>query len=64
MDSVIINDIVKSDTIKTYSTKDLTYIPEINDNIVLKDKLYTVVARCYNYDRNIVVVNVVEASLE
>lgn len=64
MDSVIINDLVKGETIKTYSIKDMAYIPSVNDNLVINYKLYTVVARCCNYDRGIIVANVVEASLE
>ena len=64
MDSIIINDIFKGETIKAYSTNDATYITNVNDNLVINYKLYTVVARCCNYDRGIIVANVAEASLE
>lgn len=64
MDSIIINDIFKGETIKAYSTNDMSYIPSVNDTLVINYKLYTVVARCCNYDRGIIVINVVEASLE
>lgn len=64
MDSVIMRDVYTGTIINTYSLKDNAYVPELNANIISNDELYTVIAKGYDYDNNMIKINLVKGRIE